>query len=254
MLPTHAMPLEQPQAEDDRLASLHARIADLESQLEQHQRSVTQQVQRSSDRQQVETDLERAYHQAHIFADITLKVRESLQLDEILNTTVMEIQQFLQADRVIMYQIPAQGAGHVVAEAVVPGYQAILGRDILDTCFTTEYAQRYQNGRIRAINDIDTGEIQQCHADLLRQFNVRANLVVPILISPSSLGTSPSSLVISPSSVDNQGQGTTDKGQPTTDHEQRIKDKGQRTKDERQGTRDKGQLPITVIGATLLHL
>ncbi len=139
-----------------------------------------------NDRRQAELNLERAYRQAQVFADITLKVRDSLQLDEILATTVREIQQFLQADRVLMYQVHPNGVGHVVAEAVVPEYQAILGQDIVDTCLQTDYIHSYRQGRVCAINDIHSGEIQPCHAEFLSQFGVRANLVVPILTKPAT--------------------------------------------------------------------
>lgn len=161
---------------DPHLAALQARVVELEQLLQQYQQATPTPVPLTPAR----TD-----QQARIFADITLKVRESLQLDEILHTTVTEIQQFLRADRVIMYQIPSHGVGHVVAEAVVPNMLPLLGLDIMDSCFTSQYIDRYRQGRVRAIDDIDTSDIQPCHAEMLKQFAVRANLVVPILIGHS---------------------------------------------------------------------
>jgi diguanylate cyclase (GGDEF)-like protein len=52
---------------------------------------------------------------------------------------------------------------------------------ITDHCFAQTYVQPYKNGRILAIEDIYTAGVSQCHIDLLAQFQVRANLVVPIL-------------------------------------------------------------------------
>ncbi|MCS6812364.1 MAG: PAS domain S-box protein [Cyanobacteria bacterium] len=169
---------------DHRLAALQARVVELEQLLQQYQQATLAQVPSTPAR----TD-----QQARIFADITLKVRESLRLDEILNTTVTEIQQFLQADRVVMYQIPPHGVGHVVAEAVVPNIPPMVGLDIMDSCFTAQYVDRYRQGRVRTIDDIDHSDIQPCHAEMLKQFAVRANLVVPILIghSPDADRSSP---------------------------------------------------------------
>ena len=44
-----------------------------------------------------------------------------------------------------------------------------------------EYAALYEAGRVRAIADIETEPIQQCHRQFLRSMKVRANLSVPIL-------------------------------------------------------------------------
>jgi GAF domain-containing protein len=59
---------------------------------------------------------------------------------------------------------------------------SIIGASGPDQCFNGEYAKLYEDGRIRAIADIESEPIQPCHRDLLRELNVKANLVVPILI------------------------------------------------------------------------
>ncbi|MEP0874212.1 GAF domain-containing protein [Trichocoleus desertorum AS-A10] len=50
-----------------------------------------------------------------------------------------------------------------------------------DPCFQDQYVQYYREGRTRAIDDIHQGVLAPCHIDLLARFEVRANLVVPIL-------------------------------------------------------------------------
>jgi two-component system, OmpR family, sensor histidine kinase VicK len=57
-----------------------------------------------------ELKLER--QRAEIFAEITFKIRQSLQLKEILRTTVTEVQRILQADRVLIYQVLPDGTGN----------------------------------------------------------------------------------------------------------------------------------------------
>ncbi|HBY78119.1 MAG TPA: hypothetical protein DEG47_14200, partial [Cyanobacteria bacterium UBA11148] len=46
----------------------------------------------------------------------------------------------------------------------------------------------YRHGRIRAIDDLHQANVQPCHVELLQQFGVRANLVVPILQRESLWG------------------------------------------------------------------
>ena len=47
--------------------------------------------------------------------------------------------------------------------------------------FDDQYAMLYEEGRVRAIADIETEPIHSCHRDFLRSIQVRANLVVPVL-------------------------------------------------------------------------
>jgi len=68
---------------------------------------------------------------------------------------------------------------------------SLLGRVIEDHCFVSQWHQAYQQGRISAIEDIDTAPIQPCHRELLASLGVRANLVVPILQASAPGGTSP---------------------------------------------------------------
>ncbi|MEH2275894.1 MAG: GAF domain-containing protein [Nostoc sp.] len=135
-----------------------------------------------TDRKQIEEELKRQNLRSQLFAEITLKIRESLQIDEILQTTVTEVQKLLKADRVFIFQLWPDGSGTVVQEAVLPGWPVILGKNLLDTCFKEEYQEKYRQGRISAIEDIEAAHIQPCHREFLQQFAVKANLVVPILV------------------------------------------------------------------------
>lgn len=133
------------------------------------------------ERRRAETELIRQKQRSQLFAEIALKIRRSLQLEEILQTTVTEVQQFLGADRVLIFQLYPDGSGVVVQEAVVPGYPVILERNLLDPCFREDYWEQYRRGKTSAIVDIEQADIQPCHVEFLQQFAVKANLVVPIL-------------------------------------------------------------------------
>ncbi|MFN6482834.1 MULTISPECIES: GAF domain-containing protein [unclassified Nostoc] len=135
-----------------------------------------------TDRKQADEELKRQNLRSQLFAEITLKIRESLQIDEILKTTVTEVQKLLQADRVLIFRLEADGSGTVVQEAVLPAWPVILGKNLFDSCFKEQYIERYRQGRVSALEDIEAAHIQPCHREFLRQFAVRANLVVPILV------------------------------------------------------------------------
>jgi PAS domain S-box-containing protein len=135
-----------------------------------------------TDRKQAEEELKRQNLRSQLFAEITLKIRESLQLEDILQTTVKEVQKLLHADRVLIFQLWPDGSGTVVQEAVLPGWPVVLGQKILDPCFQQDYVEKYRRGRISAIFDVEKAHIQDCHRQFLHKYGVKANLVVPILI------------------------------------------------------------------------
>lgn len=135
-----------------------------------------------TNRKQVQTELLRQNLRSQLFADVSLKIRQSLQIDTILQTSVTEVQKLLQADRVLIIRFRSNGLLHVFKEAVVDGYTAVIDQDLVDPCFGEEYINRYRQGYITRNNDIYNSGIEPCYIEFLEQFQVRANLVVPIFI------------------------------------------------------------------------
>ncbi len=135
-----------------------------------------------TERKLAEEELKRQNERSQLFAEITLKIRQSLKLEEILQTAVTEVIKLLHADRVLIFRLWADGSGTVVQEAVKPGYSVILGQKILDSCFPQEYQEAYRQGRVGAIADITTANIQNCHHEFLLEYGVMANITVPILL------------------------------------------------------------------------
>ena len=133
------------------------------------------------ERQQADAKLLLQEQRSRLFAEVTIKIRQSTELKKILQTTVTEIQKILQTDRVAIYQVNPDGSGKIVEESVVTGCMALFGKDdIYDPCFIG-YFDRYAQRHISSIADIDNADIHPCHAEFLKQFEVKANLVVPIL-------------------------------------------------------------------------
>lgn len=116
-----------------------------------------------------------------VIVAIAQRIRESLDLATILSTTVTEVRQLLQVDRVLVYRVWADGTGSAVTESVAPGLATIIGQTFPEEVFPQEYQQRYCEGRVQAIADVTTGDIAPCLIEFLQQFEVRAKLVVPIL-------------------------------------------------------------------------
>ncbi len=116
------------------------------------------------------------------------RIRSSLNLEEILTKAVEEVQQFLQVDRTVIYQFNPDWSGFIAVESVAENSYSILGMEIYDPCFGEAYVPLYQDGRIRATEDIYNAGIADCYLNLLARLQVRANLVVPILQGDSLWG------------------------------------------------------------------
>jgi len=124
-----------------------------------------------------------AKQQEALFGVIT-KIRESLDVRTIFKATTTEIRRLLGADRVAVFRFtPNSGYddGKFVSEDVQPDLSQTMNADIRDRCFGEEYAAKYHEGQIQAIADIYNAGLSDCLVDVLAQFQVRANLVVPLL-------------------------------------------------------------------------
>ncbi len=117
-----------------------------------------------------------------LLSTTALQIRQSLNLTDILSTTVTEVRGILNCDRVIIYKFQPDWSGLVVTESVVDSAFSILGGQIRDDCFPEDFIDPYRQGRTSTINDVATKvEITDCHREFLIEFQVQANLVVPIL-------------------------------------------------------------------------
>ncbi|MEH1873557.1 response regulator [Nostoc sp.] len=155
--------------------------------------SIGEQVGQFIERKQAEEELQRQNLRSQLFTEITLKIRQSLQIKEILQITVTEVQKIIHSDRVLIYQPLADGFGATIVEAVVSEWLAIKDKELVDAYFQTEYTQQYYLQQYRQkrnleLADLDLAEVQKNQMELLQQFGVKSNLVIPILVKEELCG------------------------------------------------------------------
>ncbi|PZO43766.1 MAG: PleD-like protein [Pseudanabaena frigida] len=114
-------------------------------------------------------------------AAIALQIRASLDLPTILQTTADEVHQLLGSDRVLLYQFSPDWGGQVVVESVSEPRWSLLDRVVRDTCFEACWIEHYQEGKYASISNVATANLSSCYADFLNNFEIKANLVVPLL-------------------------------------------------------------------------
>ncbi|MBG1245059.1 PAS domain S-box protein [Nostoc sp. NZL] len=139
-----------------------------------------------TERKQTELALKAQAEREQLMRTVAQRIRQSLNLQDILNATVQEVRDLLGVDRVVVYQFDPEMIGTIVAESVEPGWTVSLNVQIHDTCFQAGAGLEYYQRRKRAIANIYEAGLTDCHIRLLEQFEVKANLVVPILLEVSS--------------------------------------------------------------------
>lgn len=116
-------------------------------------------------------------------SELTLKIRDSNQLSTILENTVADIREFMLVDRVLIYRFNDDLSGTVAAESVGERWTASIDQNIKDTCLQGGLNVRYRRGWYWAMEDIDQARLTDCHQALLKQFEVKASLVIPIIVA-----------------------------------------------------------------------
>jgi PAS domain S-box-containing protein len=91
-------------------------------------------------------ELERQNRRAQLLANLSLKIRESLDIAEILGTAVAEIQALLKADRVLVYRFQPDGSGIISNEKTQPGIPSLHGRGDRGSLFSGKVRPALQPG------------------------------------------------------------------------------------------------------------
>ncbi|MEH1895884.1 MAG: ATP-binding protein [Nostoc sp.] len=145
----------------------------------------------------LQAQLNKTQERQRLIATTALRIRQSLNLEQILNTAVAEVQQLLKCDRVIVYQFAPDTDGKIVASSV----ESFRTVTLCDRVAAGDKRTRRQGGQgDREL--MNREEFSQCPiptaqspvpyiyelglcncVSLKEQFNTKINLVVPINLS-----------------------------------------------------------------------
>ena len=133
------------------------------------------------------------------------QIRRSLDLQEILTTTVSQVRLFLGADRVKVYRFDTDGSGEVIAESIHDQrLPSLLGQRFPVDDIPQKAREMFLLAQQRSIVDVANGKIglsplqskeagkrlqtniyyrqvDPCHIQYLKAMGVQSSLIVPIL-------------------------------------------------------------------------
>lgn len=136
-----------------------------------------------TDRKQVEAALRQMLQQERLLGMMRDRIRQSLNLEEILNTTALEVRQFLQTDRVIIYRFDSDSSGAVAVESVSQEGLPLLGTSLKDPLFAEPWLETYKNNPTQSIKAVCPIDLTQSYSDLIEGIELSSFLVVPIIFS-----------------------------------------------------------------------
>ncbi|MBE8999330.1 GAF domain-containing protein [Nostoc sp. LEGE 12447] len=148
--------------------------------------STTQPIEPNSEQQESHsavTSSLRQNEQQKALSGVIARIRESLDIETIFKITVTEVRQLLKSDRVGVFRFYPDLAweGEFIYEDVATEWDSALAAKLRDHCFSEEFAELYQQGRIRAIADIYQVNASDCYIQILEKFQVRANITAPLI-------------------------------------------------------------------------
>lgn len=172
--------------------------------------------------QPVEDALQQQLQQERLLNQVTTQIRQTLELPVILSKAVSRVRDFLEVDRLLIYQfkkVPAPHNGELDKE--IPGalsassavnqnsgaylylghvtYEALASDAISSVLNFSESAQcfpdgvidreKYRKGLALCVADVETNySSQPCFLELMRRAKVRAKLLVPIVVQDELWG------------------------------------------------------------------
>ncbi|MBD1834768.1 EAL domain-containing protein [Cyanobacteria bacterium FACHB-472] len=163
--------------------------------------------------QKVRTMPTGSYDRESLLNRITTRIRQSLELQEILATTAREIRTFLGMDRVKIYRFALDGSGEVIAESIRENrLPSLLGLRFPAEDIPPQARKMFVKARQRVIIDVTTGHktqeqldcpstgksfasediryspVDPCHIEYLMAMGVKSSLTIPILHQNSLWG------------------------------------------------------------------
>ncbi|MGF1493404.1 MAG: CBS domain-containing protein [Microcoleaceae cyanobacterium] len=154
----------------EKLKLLEDRAAQLEQQVQERTAKLYEQLQRE-----------------RLLSKLSFQIHQSLNLKEILNTTVAEVQQVLEADRVVVYHLTETGQNQQVAESV-----ALSGHPLSQTQLSPEVTKYHLDvlaiDPVCAVTNVKMTKFSDGEQHYLDAENIQAYLLVSLQEDDHSWG------------------------------------------------------------------
>ena len=137
--------------------------------------------------QHIQLSLDRHHYYQDLLATASPKIHSGNTRIEVLQIATAQVRDVLNCDRAIVYVPVEQAAGIIVAESTLPALASIQDSKLELPYFEHRYIEEYQQGRVRAIDNIYESGFSPQAIENLTRIAVKANVIVPIINSQQEL-------------------------------------------------------------------
>ncbi|MDY6804868.1 MAG: GAF domain-containing protein [Cyanobacteriota bacterium] len=156
----------------------------------------------SRDRLQAEVAVWEMAQRERAVSTIVQRMRQTLELSSIFDTTTAELRETIQCDRVAVYSFNPDWSGEFIAESVGDGWKPLVGKEdgalendyctvkdlktasllsVKDTYLQETEGGGYDRGlNYLVVEDIYRAGFNSCYIELLEEFQAKAYVIVPI--------------------------------------------------------------------------
>jgi methyl-accepting chemotaxis protein len=126
---------------------------------------------------------------ANILTEVTnSRILTAREIEPVFDKALVKAQQALAVDRIVIYRFNEDWSGYISNESVSSGWSHALNEKIEDACIPQILLEGYRNDRVVATRDVLNAGFHPDHLQLMRQLQIKANLVVPIISSGQLFG------------------------------------------------------------------
>ena len=134
----------------------------------------------TKEKQAITKQIRQARHR-NLLRSVALKIRESLNIPQILETTVTELKTILNAERVVILQFLTNGMAEVIVEAVTPNLPSMLYRVVDRQYYNEILLYPYQENSFYAWEDVKNAGLKEQYQQFFQHYKIRADLIIPVV-------------------------------------------------------------------------
>ena len=117
------------------------------------------------------------------------RIRSAQHKENVFQIATQEGRKLVEVDRLAIYRFEPDWSGKFIAESVAAGWSKLIDTILVvqDTFLQETKGGRYKHGECLAVDDIYTIGHQDCHIQLLEQFEARAYMIAPVFAANKKL-------------------------------------------------------------------
>jgi methyl-accepting chemotaxis protein PixJ len=125
-------------------------------------------------------ELDKLAKQEQALNRVISKIRDPLDIDEILQIATLEVRKLLSIERVTIYKFREDYFGDFLAESEFGGFPKLVGSGWEDPYLNEHQGGRFRNDEALVCDDIHNAGLTDCHVEALEFYSVKSCAVVSI--------------------------------------------------------------------------